>query len=65
MPGALDCNGEVCYSRSEFLDEELTVSIGAQFLIPWARVGPMPSGAEDPAVAEKLWLWLEEQCKDY
>ncbi|KZV61498.1 NAD(P)-binding protein [Peniophora sp. CONT] len=36
-----------------------------KFLIPWAREGPMPAGAKDPAAAEKLWAWLEEQCKDF
>ncbi|VDB84627.1 unnamed protein product [Peniophora sp. CBMAI 1063] len=36
-----------------------------KFLVPWAREGPMPAGAKDPAAAEKLWAWLEEQCKGY
>ena len=36
-----------------------------QFLVPWARVGPMPHLAEDAASGEKLWGWLEEQCRGF
>jgi len=35
-----------------------------KYLIPWARIGPIPKGADDPAVGQKLWDWLEEQVKD-
>jgi len=35
-----------------------------KYLIPWARIGTIPNGAEDPAVGRKLWDWLEEQVKD-
>ncbi|VDB84625.1 unnamed protein product [Peniophora sp. CBMAI 1063] len=36
-----------------------------KFLIPWARVGPTPAKAQDSALGEKLWSWLEEQCKPF
>ena len=65
MPGALDCNGEVCYSCSEFLDEKLTVSTCAQFLIPWARVGKCRAELYDDSLTEKLWNWLEAEVKPY
>ncbi|KZV61496.1 NAD(P)-binding protein [Peniophora sp. CONT] len=41
------------------------VDFNGKFLIPWARVGPTPAKAQDPALGEKLWTWLEEQCKDF
>jgi retinol dehydrogenase 12 len=31
-----------------------------KFYIPWAREGPMPNGALDDEVAERLWKWLED-----
>jgi retinol dehydrogenase-12 len=34
-----------------------------QFLIPWARDGPIPPGTEDPALGEKLWAYLENEIK--
>ncbi|KDQ11158.1 hypothetical protein BOTBODRAFT_35698 [Botryobasidium botryosum FD-172 SS1] len=39
------------------------VDFNGKYLIPWARIGPMPYGAEDPVVGQKLWDWLEEQVK--
>ncbi|VDB84628.1 unnamed protein product [Peniophora sp. CBMAI 1063] len=36
-----------------------------KFLVPWARAGPLPPLAKDPAAGEKLWKWLEEQCKGF
>ncbi|KAJ7069772.1 hypothetical protein C8F01DRAFT_976369 [Mycena amicta] len=40
---------------------EAGLELNGKFLIPWARVGPMPSGAGDEKVANALWTWLEEQ----
>ncbi|KDQ12680.1 hypothetical protein BOTBODRAFT_56500 [Botryobasidium botryosum FD-172 SS1] len=34
-----------------------------KYLIPWARIGTIPRGADDPALGEKLWDWMEEQVK--
>ncbi|KAI0809191.1 NAD-P-binding protein [Irpex lacteus] len=34
------------------------------FLVPWARVGPLPEATKDPAVGKKLWDWLEDHTKD-
>ncbi|KZV62183.1 NAD(P)-binding protein [Peniophora sp. CONT] len=39
--------------------------MNGQFLIPWARVGEAHPAAGDPAAGDKLWQWLEEQCKAY
>ncbi|CAA7268672.1 unnamed protein product [Cyclocybe aegerita] len=35
--------------------------LGGKFLIPWARVGKVPKGADDPKLAGELWKWMEEQ----
>jgi len=35
-----------------------------KYLIPWARLGPPPHGADDPISGERLWDWMEEQVKD-
>ncbi|KDQ11791.1 hypothetical protein BOTBODRAFT_162426 [Botryobasidium botryosum FD-172 SS1] len=35
-----------------------------KYLIPWARHGRIPKGADDPELGNKLWEWLEEQVKD-
>jgi len=37
--------------------------LSGKYLIPWARVGPIPYGADDPALGERLWTWMEEQVK--
>lgn len=39
-------------------------SMNGEYLIPWARVGPMKKSARDPKLGEQLWNWLEEQVKD-
>ncbi|CAE6380632.1 unnamed protein product [Rhizoctonia solani] len=36
-----------------------------KFLVPWAQVGDIPSGARDEKVAKKLWTWFEEQVKGH
>ncbi|CAE6414999.1 unnamed protein product [Rhizoctonia solani] len=36
-----------------------------KFLIPWARVGTAPQQALDEKLAEKLWVWFEEQVKGH
>lgn len=35
-----------------------------EYLVPWARVGPMNPNARDTKLGEKLWNWFEEQVKD-
>ncbi|KAJ3510901.1 hypothetical protein NLJ89_g4415 [Agrocybe chaxingu] len=35
--------------------------LGGKFLIPWARVGKLPKGTNDPKLAGELWKWMEEQ----
>ena len=36
----------------------------AQYLVPWAREGPVRREATDAKLAEKVWNWMEEQVKD-
>jgi len=44
-----------------------TSAEGAEFngkyLIPWARDGRIPKGADDAELGKKLWEWLEEQVR--
>jgi len=35
-----------------------------KYLIPWAREGEIPKGADDPEIGKKLWDWLEEQVRE-
>ncbi|KAJ7612015.1 NAD(P)-binding protein [Mycena polygramma] len=38
---------------------------GNQFLIPWAREGPMPPGALKSGVGQRLWEYLETEVEQY
>ncbi|KZV84163.1 NAD(P)-binding protein [Exidia glandulosa HHB12029] len=38
-------------------------SMGGQFLVPWARIGPTSVEASDADLARRLWDWLEEQVR--
>lgn len=35
-----------------------------QYLIPWARIGPMNKAARNPELGEQLWKWCEMQVSD-
>jgi retinol dehydrogenase-12 len=35
-----------------------------QYLIPWAKVGPVRPDSQDPKTGKDLWEWLDEQVKD-
>ncbi|KAG8739317.1 hypothetical protein FRC12_016364 [Ceratobasidium sp. 428] len=39
------------------------IQLNGKFLVPWARVGDPGDFANDEKLAEKLWIWLEEQVK--
>ena len=39
-------------------------SMNGEYLVPWARVGPVRKDVRDPKAGEELWKWLEEQVKD-
>ena len=39
-------------------------SLSGEYLVPWARVGPVQKDVRDPDVGEQLWKWLEDQVKD-
>lgn len=41
-----------------------SASLSGEYLVPWARVGPVQKDVRDPDVAEQLWNWLEDQVKD-
>ncbi|VDB92420.1 unnamed protein product [Peniophora sp. CBMAI 1063] len=40
-------------------------SLNGLFIIPWARVGTAPAKAQDHALAEKLWSWVDDLCRGY
>ncbi|KAJ1309496.1 hypothetical protein OPQ81_006271 [Rhizoctonia solani] len=42
-----------------------TLNYSGKYLVPWGRVGDMPPAAQDDKLAEKLWVWLEEQVKGH
>ena len=39
-------------------------SLSGEYLVPWARVGPVQEDARDPDVGEQLWRWLEDQVNE-
>jgi retinol dehydrogenase 12 len=40
---------------------DLTIRDTGKYFIPWARAHPPAKGVQDPALAEKLWKYLEEE----
>ncbi|KAJ7621215.1 NAD-P-binding protein [Roridomyces roridus] len=40
------------------------LKLNGKYLIPWARVGKAHKGTDDPAVATKLWQWLETETSN-
>lgn len=39
-------------------------SLNGEYLVPWARVGPVQEDSRNSEVGEQLWKWLEDQVKD-
>jgi retinol dehydrogenase 12 len=39
---------------------DLTIKDSGKYFIPWARAHPPAKGVQDPALADKLWNFLEE-----
>lgn len=35
----------------------------AQFLVPWARPGPLSRKADDVELAQRMWDWLQAQVE--
>ena len=38
---------------------DLTIKDSGKYFIPWGRECPPSKGLEDPALADKLWTFLE------
>ena len=66
MPETEDLNGKVRRTQrlSGYCHLALMRLIVCQYLIPWARLGPVRKETQDPVAGGKLCDWLEEQVKD-
>ena len=40
---------------------DLTIKDSGKYFIPWTRAHPPANGVQDPALADKLWKYLEEE----
>lgn len=41
-----------------------TTHLNGKYFIPWARLSDMKREAEDPALGQALWQWLETETKE-
>ncbi|KDQ11790.1 hypothetical protein BOTBODRAFT_35039 [Botryobasidium botryosum FD-172 SS1] len=62
-PAGAEYNGKVAVAFVVHTHTPVYRRTIPQYLIPWARVGEIPKGADDPALAKRLWEWLEEQVR--
>ena len=55
-------NGKVCHREVEWLNQ--TSNDWIQYFIPWAREGKASAATNDKELGERLWKWLEVECKE-
>jgi hypothetical protein len=61
---AADLNGKVSaylYLDSSHMTARSRMLVREKFLIPWARIGKLPVGSDDPQNSANLWKWCEKQ----
>ncbi|KAF9241100.1 hypothetical protein BU15DRAFT_45208 [Melanogaster broomeanus] len=53
-----------CLTQLYAATSPAAAELGGQYLVPWARIGPICKDARDPKLGQALWEWCEEQIQD-